>query len=76
MYASVGDRLVTHGRVVGAADRTAEVTEVLGPNGTPPYRVRFDDGNEAMVWPGPDTEVRRQHVATGPGITGSGSHRL
>jgi hypothetical protein len=74
MYAHVGDRLVTHGRVVGAGDRTAEVTEVLGPGGSPPYRVRFEDGSEAMLWPGPDTEVK--HLATGPGVTGSGSHRL
>jgi hypothetical protein len=74
MYARVGDRLLTHGRVVGAADRTAQVIEVLGPGGSPPYRVRFDDGNEAMVWPGPDTEVK--HLTPGPGVTDSGSHRL
>ncbi|NYV76563.1 DUF1918 domain-containing protein [Streptomyces sp. UH6] len=74
MYARVGDRLVTHGRVVGAGDRAAEVIEVLGPDGTPPYRVRFEDGHEAMLWPGPDTEVK--HLATGPGVTAGGSRRL
>ncbi|MDH6227803.1 MULTISPECIES: DUF1918 domain-containing protein [Streptomyces] len=74
MYARVGDRLVTHGRVVGAGDRTAEVTEVLGPEGAPPYRVLFEDGSEAMLWPGPDTEVR--HLTTGTGVTGDGGHRL
>ncbi|WP_151774777.1 DUF1918 domain-containing protein [Streptomyces abyssomicinicus] len=74
MYAQVGDMLVTHGRVVGAGDRTAEVTEVLGPDGAPPYRVRFEDGSEAMLWPGPDTEVK--HLTTGPGVTAAGSHRL
>ncbi|MFF8609274.1 DUF1918 domain-containing protein [Streptomyces sp. NPDC015346] len=59
MHASVGDKLLVHGRTVGQHDRTAEVTEVLGKDGTPPYRVRFDDdGHEALMSPGPDTVVR------------------
>ncbi|MFH8795236.1 DUF1918 domain-containing protein [Streptomyces sp. NPDC017941] len=63
MHASVGDRLLIHGRIVGQQDRTAEVVEVLGANGTPPYRVRFDDGHETLMSPGPDTVVR--HSGTG-----------
>ncbi|MGW7417020.1 DUF1918 domain-containing protein [Streptomyces sp. NPDC054863] len=59
MRASVGDRLLTHGRIVGQQDRVAEVVEVLGPDGTPPYRVRFADGRETVMSPGPDTVVRR-----------------
>ncbi len=35
MQASVGDRLLVHGRIVGQHDRVAEVVEVLGPGGTP-----------------------------------------
>lgn len=58
MHASVGDRLLIHGRIVGQQDRTAEVIEILGENGTPPYRVRFEDGHEALMSPGPDTVVR------------------
>ncbi|MGW0119292.1 DUF1918 domain-containing protein [Streptomyces sp. NPDC003327] len=58
MHASVGDKLLVHGRTVGQHDRTAEVVEVLGENGTPPYRVRFDDGHETLMSPGPDTVVR------------------
>ncbi|MFF4171430.1 DUF1918 domain-containing protein [Streptomyces sp. NPDC001744] len=58
MQASVGDTLLVHGRTVGHDDRTAEVLQVLGEDGAPPYRVRFDDGHEALVSPGPDTVVR------------------
>lgn len=63
MKASKGDRLVMHGRVVGKQDRVVEVVEVLGPNGTPPFRVRAEDGHESIVSPGPDTavETRRSH---------------
>lgn len=59
MQASVGDRLLVHGRIVGHHDRTAEIIEVLGETGNPPYRVRFEDGHEAVMFPGPDTVVRR-----------------
>ncbi len=58
MQVSVGDRLLIHGRIVGQRDRTAEVIEVLGSNGSPPYRVRFEDGHETIMSPGPDTVVR------------------
>lgn len=58
MQAAKGDTLLVHGRTVGHHDRTAEVLEVLGQNGNPPYRVRFDDGHEALMSPGPDTVVR------------------
>lgn len=57
MHASKGDRLVVHGRVVGNHDRVVEIIEVLGPDGTPPYRVRAEDGHEAIMSPGPDTVV-------------------
>ncbi|MDG4865124.1 DUF1918 domain-containing protein [Streptomyces sp. T-3] len=60
MQASVGDTLLVHGRIVGQHDRVAEIVEVLGDNGSPPYRVRFEDGHEALMSPGPDTVVRHQ----------------
>ncbi|GAA4927011.1 DUF1918 domain-containing protein [Streptomyces coeruleoprunus] len=61
MEASVGDKLLVHGRRVGQHDRTAEIVEVLGDHGTPPYRVRFDDdGHEALMSPGPDAVVRHK----------------
>jgi len=63
MHASVGDRVVIHGRVVGAAERAGEVIEVKGDGDSPLLVVRFDDGHEAILSPGSDCEVR--HVASG-----------
>ncbi|MBC9715539.1 DUF1918 domain-containing protein [Streptomyces sp. TRM66268-LWL] len=60
MHARVGDKLLVHGRVVGQQDRVAEVIEVLGPDGSPPFRVRFEDGHETLMSPGPDTVVRHR----------------
>ncbi|HZF89213.1 DUF1918 domain-containing protein [Streptomyces sp.] len=64
MRASVGDQLVQHGRVVGQHDKVGEIVEVLGQEGNPPYRVRFQDGHEGLCSPGPDTEIR--HRSTQP----------
>ncbi|NBM15517.1 DUF1918 domain-containing protein [Streptomyces sp. GC420] len=58
MEATVGDWLLVHGRIVGQHDKVAEIIEVLGEGGTPPYRVRFEDGHEAIMSPGPDSVVR------------------
>jgi Domain of unknown function (DUF1918) len=63
MDARVGDQLLLHGRIVGQHDRFAEVVEVLGENGNPPYRVRFEDGHEAIMSPGPDCVVRHRETA-------------
>ncbi|MFI9024932.1 DUF1918 domain-containing protein [Streptomyces sp. NPDC053560] len=65
MHAEKGDRLLVHGRIVGQRDRVAEVVEVLGESGKPPYRVRFEDGHETIMSPGPDTVVRHPDQATG-----------
>jgi hypothetical protein len=46
MRAVVGDRLLVHGRAAGTSDQTAEIIEVRGPDGAPPYLVRHDDGQE------------------------------
>ncbi|AUH43964.1 DUF1918 domain-containing protein [Streptomyces sp. CMB-StM0423] len=68
MQAEVGDKLCVHGRVVGQEDRTAEILEVIGAAGAPPYRVRFeDDGHEALVSPGPDSVVRHLDEESGQG---------
>lgn len=58
MHAQKGDQLVTHGRTVGARDQVAEIVEVLGANGEPPYRVRTADGHETLTFPGPDSVVK------------------
>ncbi len=57
MRAEVGDRLHVHGRTVGLPDRVGEIVEVRGSGGSPPYLVRFDDGHESLVFPGPDATV-------------------
>ncbi|MCX4849126.1 DUF1918 domain-containing protein [Streptomyces sp. NBC_00893] len=62
MEAHAGDRLLMHGRTVGQHDKVAEIVEVLGAGGTPPYRVRFEDGHEHLISPGPDSVV--QHTDT------------
>ncbi len=59
MQAAVGDRLHVHGRNVGNPDQLAEIVEVRGDGGRPPYVVRFPDGHEGLVFPGPDCVVER-----------------
>ena len=65
MEATVGDRLHVHGRVVGATDALAEIVEVRGEGGRPPYLVRYPDGHEALVYPGPDATVERPASKSG-----------
>jgi Domain of unknown function (DUF1918) len=59
MKASEGDRLVIKGHHVGEPDRDAEILEVCGEQGGPPYRVRWsDDGHEGLFFPGSDAVVQ------------------
>ncbi|MBB3662019.1 MULTISPECIES: DUF1918 domain-containing protein [Prauserella salsuginis group] len=62
MQAVVGDRIRVHGRVVGEPERLGEIVEVRGDSGGPPYLVRFTDGHERLVFPGPDCEVEDTHT--------------
>ena len=63
MRATVGDRLIVKATHVGEPNRDAEILEVHGADGAPPYLVRWSDtGHEALVFPGPDAEVH--HGAT------------
>ncbi len=57
MKASVGDRLSVSGHRVGEAERSGEIVEVRGPGGAPPYRVRWPNGQESMVYPGSDYRI-------------------
>ena len=57
MRASVGDQLVVEGRTVDTPRREGEVVEVRGPDGAPPYLVRWSDGHEGLTFPGPDAHV-------------------
>ena len=63
MKATVGDRLCVHSRTVDRPARLGEVVEVRGPDGQPPFLVRFDDGHETLLFPGPD--CRKVPTASG-----------
>lgn len=61
MRAKVGDKLVVEGHHVGEHGRDAEILEVHGPDGGPPYLVRWSDtGHEGLVFPGSDARI--QHL--------------
>jgi hypothetical protein len=58
MHATVGDRIVVRSTHVGEPDRDGEILEVHGPDGGPPYLVRWsEDGHEGLFFPGPDTQI-------------------
>lgn len=59
MHAVVGDKLHVHSHAVGIHDRIGVIVEVRGDRGTPPYLVKFDDGHETLVFPGPDCVVEK-----------------
>ncbi|SHG50956.1 DUF1918 domain-containing protein [Streptoalloteichus hindustanus] len=60
MHATVGDRIRIKGRNVGMREHVGEIVEVRGSMGEPPYRVRFDDGHEALIFPGPDCLIEQR----------------
>ncbi len=67
MHATVGDRIVVRGPRLGDPDRDAEVLEVHGDDGSPPYVVRWaDDGHVAVYVPGSDAHVERHDVPDQP----------
>jgi len=50
--------------VVDGPMRDAEVLEVHGPDGAPPYLVRWSDtGHEGLLFPGNDTQVHHRRAA-------------
>jgi hypothetical protein len=59
MKAAIGDHLVINASHVDGQVRSGEVVEVRGSDGGPPYLVRWSDGREGLVFPGPDASVRR-----------------
>jgi hypothetical protein len=58
MHAHVGDRILIRGHRFGEPNICdCQVLEVHGPEGTPPYLVRWDDGHESLFFPGSDAVV-------------------
>lgn len=62
MRAAVGDRVVIKGKTVGAGERHGVITEVRGKDGQPPYKVKYDDGHESIVFPGGDFVIEHVHA--------------
>ena len=57
MHAAIGDRIVVPSHKVGTPQRRGQVIGV-GPEGGPPYRVRWDDTrHEALFFPSADAYV-------------------
>ncbi|NYI08205.1 DUF1918 domain-containing protein [Allostreptomyces psammosilenae] len=63
MQVSVGDTLVLHSHKVGVRERKGEVLEIRGEQSEGPYLVRFEDGHEALVFPGSDCTVEHPPAA-------------
>jgi Domain of unknown function (DUF1918). len=62
MHAIVGDQILIHNTHVEEPVREGEIIEVRGQGGEPPFLVRWSDtGHEALIYPGPDAEVRHLH---------------
>jgi Domain of unknown function (DUF1918) len=63
MHATVGDRVHIMSRNVGMQEHIGEILQVRGPGGEPPYLVRFVDGHESLVYPGPDCIIKPRDPA-------------
>jgi Domain of unknown function (DUF1918) len=66
LRATVGDRLVIRPQHLGEPERDAEILEVIGRHGAPPYKVRWvDDNRETVLFPGADAFVEHfEHAET------------
>lgn len=64
MHAHAGERLVVHARHQGEPDRDAEILEARGPDGGPPFLVRWSDtGHVGLIYPGSDAFVAHEAPA-------------
>ena len=66
--AKVGDVVVIRGHAIGLRERRGRITEVRGPNGTPPYLVQWlddphDEPHEVLFFPGPDADLEHRPAA-------------
>jgi hypothetical protein len=58
MKAMVGDRIIIQSRHLDEPPRDGEIIEVHGPEGDPPFLVRWsEDGHTALLFPGPDAQI-------------------
>ena len=67
LRAAKGDRLMVRGHRFDEPDRDAEILEVHGEDGQPPYLVRWEDtGHVALFFPSAEANV--QHFAKEDGV--------
>jgi len=67
MKAGAGDRIIIKGRHLGDPDRDGEIVAVEGPDGAPPYWVRWEaDGHISLFFPGPDVTIQHYQPRTRP----------
>ena len=57
MQAEIGDLLVVESRAAEVHRREGDIVEVHGDDGKPPYVVKWHDGAQGLVYPGPDAHV-------------------
>lgn len=66
LHAQVGDQLVILSVTLDRPVRDGEIIEARGPDGSPPFLVRWaDDGRTTLVFPGPDARVHSLTNAEG-----------
>jgi hypothetical protein len=59
MKAKVGDRIIVESNKVGSGRRSGDVVDVLrGPSGQH-YRIRWDNGQETILYPSSDAVVEQ-----------------
>jgi hypothetical protein len=59
MHAKPGDHFVVRSTHVGEPDRGGEIVETRGPDGAPPYLVRWDaTGKTGIFVPGAETQLQ------------------
>jgi hypothetical protein len=69
MKARPGDRIILAAATIEGPVRDGEVIETRGDDGAPPYLVRWSDGHEGLLYPGPGSVLRV--TPHGPGTTGA-----
>ena len=57
MHAKPGDVLIGESQTGGPRQRQATILEGRSSDGSPPYLVRWGDGHEGLVYPGPDAHI-------------------
>ena len=66
MRANIGDEIIIAGHVVGEAKRVGKIVEVRGDDGSPPYRVLWDDsGRTTLLFPGYDSTIKHLDASEG-----------